>query len=164
MSKTRDALYKAYEGEAKAALRLKVFAEKADQEGYKQIAKLFRVISYSEAVHGARALKVLKDIKSTEENLAESFETEQKVAGVAYGQFIKQAEEEGNNAAALHFSQSRDAEEIHAKLYRNALDHVMEDRETTYFVCKICGYVADGNLPDVCPICNAPKEQFAQVD
>ena len=159
MSSTREALYKAYEGEAKAALRLKVFAEKADSEGYKQISQLFRAISFSEEVHGARALKVLKDIKSTEENLADSFESEQKVAGVAYDQFIKQAEEEGNRAAVLHFSQSRDAEEIHAKLYKNALDNVMEERETQYYVCKVCGYVADGYLPDVCPICNAKKEQ-----
>lgn len=163
MSKTRDALYKAYEGEAKAALRLKVFAEKAEQEGYKQMAQLFRVISYSEEVHGARALKVLKDVKSTEENLAESFKNEQQVAGVAYNDFIKEAEAEGDKAAVLHFSQSRDAEETHAKLYKTALDHMMEERETTYYVCKVCGYVADGYLPDVCPICNAKKEQFVQV-
>ncbi|MBN1381485.1 MAG: rubrerythrin family protein [Deltaproteobacteria bacterium] len=164
MSKTRDALHKAYEGEAKAALRLKVFAEKASQEGYKQIAKLFRVISFSEEVHGARALRVLKDIKSTEENLTESFKNERNIAGVAYDAFIKQAEEEGNKAAVLHFSQSRDVEEIHAKLYKEALDHLMEDRETTYHVCKVCGYVADGHLPDVCPICNAPKTKFVQID
>ncbi|MBN1663849.1 MAG: rubrerythrin family protein [Deltaproteobacteria bacterium] len=164
MSKTREALYKAYEGEAKAALRLKVFAEKAQKEGYKQIAKLFRVISFSEEIHGARALKVLKEVKSTEENLAESFQNEQQVAGVAYNEFIKKAEEEGDKAAVLHFSQSRDAEEIHAKLYKQALDHFMEERDTTYYVCKVCGYVADGLLPDVCPICNARKEQFMQID
>jgi rubrerythrin len=164
MSKTREALYKAYEGEAKASLRLKVFAEKAEKEGYRQIAKLFRVIAFSEEVHGARALKVLKEIKSTEENLAESFEKEQQIAGVAYNEFIKDAEAEGDRAAVLHFSQSRDAEEIHAKLYKKALDHILEERETTYYVCKVCGYVADGHLPDVCPICNAKKDQFTQID
>jgi rubrerythrin len=164
MSKTRDALYQAYAGEAKAALRLKVFADKADKEGYKQIAKLFRAIAFSEEIHGIRALRVLKDVKSTEENLAESFEKEQKIAGIAYDGFIKQAEEEDNKAAVLHFSQSRDAEESHAKLYKNALDHFMEERETTYYICKVCGYVADGHLPDICPICNAKKEQFVQVD
>jgi len=71
--KIREALRQAYVGEAKAALRLKVFAERADAEGYKQIARLFRVISFSEEIHGKRALRVLKDVKSTEENLAESF-------------------------------------------------------------------------------------------
>ena len=96
MAGTKDALQQAYAGEAKAALRLRVYADKAEQEGYPQIAKLFRVIAWSEEIHGARAFKVLKEIKTTEENLAESFQSEQGVAEVAYGRFVKEAEAEGN--------------------------------------------------------------------
>jgi rubrerythrin len=161
---TKTALHEAYTGEAKAALRLKVYAEKAEQEGYRQMAKLFRVIAFSEEMHGSRALKLLREVKSTEENLAASFESETRVAQVAYGPFIKQAEAEGNNAAVVHFSQSQDVEEIHAKLYKEAMNHFMEERETTYYVCKICGYVSDGLLPDECPVCNAKKEQFVHFD
>jgi len=161
---TKSALHMAYTGEAKAALRLKVYAEKADREGYAQMAKLFRVIAFSESIHGSRALKLLREVKSTEENLAASFEAETHVAEVAYDAFIKQAEAEGNKAAVLHFSQSRDVEEIHAKLYKEAMNHFMEERETTYHVCKVCGYVADGVLPDECPVCSAKKEQFVQFD
>jgi rubrerythrin len=161
---TTDTLYEAYTGEAKAALRLKVFADKAQKEGYPQIAKLFRVISFSEEIHGARALLVLGRVKSTEENLAASFESETRVAGVAYDEFVKQAEAEGNSAAVIHFSQSRDVEEVHAKLYKEAMSHVMEERDTTYYVCTLCGYVSDGTLPDECPICGALKEQFTHFD
>jgi rubrerythrin len=160
MGETRDALHTAYAGEAKAALRLKVYAEKAEEEGYPQIAKLFRVIASSEEIHGARALKVLKEIRTTEENLAESFASERRVAEVAYGEFVKQAEAEGNRAAVLHFSQSKDVEETHAKLYKEAMNHMLEERETTYYVCQVCGYVADGILPDICPVCGAKREQF----
>ena len=159
---TRAALHMAYTGEAKAALRLKVYAEKADSEGYAQMAKLFRVIAFSEEIHGSRALKLLREVKSTEENLAASFEAETHVADVAYDEFVKQAELEGNKAAVLHFSQSRDVEEIHAKLYKEAMNHFMEERETVYYVCKVCGYVADGILPDDCPVCSAKKEQFVK--
>lgn len=161
---TKAALHMAYTGEAKAALRLKVYAEKADKEGYAQMAKLFRVIAFSEEIHGSRALKLLREVKSTEENLAASFEAETHVADVAYDQFIKQAEGEGNKAAVLHFSQSRDVEEIHAKLYKEAMSHFMEERATVYYVCKVCGYVADGFLPDMCPVCGAGKEQFVDFD
>jgi len=160
MDELKAALYQAYVGEAKAALRLKVFADKADKEGYPQIAKLFRVISFSEEIHGTRALKLLREVKSTEENLAASFESEQKVAGVAYDEFIKLAEKAGNKAAVLHFSQSRDVEEVHAKLYKEAMTHFLEARETTYYVCKVCGYVSDGVLPEECPFCGAKKEMF----
>jgi rubrerythrin len=160
MAGTKEALQQAYAGEAKAALRLRVFAEKAEQEGYPQMAKLFRVIAWSEEIHGARALKVLKAIGSTEDNLAESFQSEQGVAEVAYNRFVKEAEAEGNQAAVLHFSQSRDVEETHAKLYKEAMNHLQEERETTYHVCLVCGYVADGVLPEVCPVCGAGKEKF----
>ena len=93
MGRTRDALYQAYTGEAKAVLRLRLYAERAEAEGLPQMAKLFRVIAFSEEIHGARALRVLKEIKSTEENLAEAFEKETRVAGVAYDAFLRQAEE-----------------------------------------------------------------------
>jgi rubrerythrin len=158
--KLQNVIHQAYAGESKATLRLKVYAEKAEQEGYPQLAKLFRVISFSEELHGKRALRLLKEIKSTEENLAASFESETKVAGVAYDEFIKLAEEVGNKAASLYFSQSRDVEEVHAKLYKEAMDHVLEERETTYYVCDVCGYVSDGVLPEECPICSAKKERF----
>lgn len=160
MGKTLEALQQAYAGEAKAALRLKVYAEKAEEEGYPQLAKLFRVIARSEEIHGARALRVLKEIKTTEENLAASFASEQRVAEVAYGDFVKWAEAEGNPAAVLHFSQSRDVEETHAKLYKEAMNHLLEERETTYHVCRVCGYVADGVLPETCPVCGAGKDRF----
>jgi len=162
--KIREALRQAYIGEAKAALRLKLFAEKADEEGYKQIAHLFRVIAFSEEIHGKRALRVLKEIKTTEENLAESFESEKTVAEIAYGRFGKMAEEAGDKPALLHFSQSRDVEDTHAKLYKQAMNDFMEERETVYHVCKVCGYVADGVLPDECPVCGAKKEQFTTFD
>jgi rubrerythrin len=164
MDKIQEALNQAYAGESKAALRLKVYAQKAEDEGYTQMARLFRVISFSEEIHGARALRVLKEIKSTEENLAASFESEKKVAEVAYDQFVKLAEEEGNKEASLLFSQSKDVEETHAKLYKEAMAHFMEERETSYYVCKVCGYVADGVLPDECPVCGAKAKMFVPFD
>ncbi len=162
--KIRDALNQAYGGEAKAALRLRVYAQKAEAEGYKQMAKLFNVIAFSEEIHGARALRVLREIKNTEENLAASFESEKKVAEVAYEKFVKLAEEAGDKEAVLHFSQSKDVEETHAKLYKQAMSHFMEERETNYYVCKVCGYIADGTPPDECPVCGAKKEQFVAFD
>ncbi|MCD6570892.1 MAG: rubrerythrin family protein [Deltaproteobacteria bacterium] len=164
MNELKDALHQAYTGEAKAALRLKLFADKAEREGYPQIAKLFRVISFSEELHGTRALRMLKEIKDTQTNLSSSFESETKVAGVAYNKFIKLAEEEGNKAASMYFSQSRDVEEVHAKLYKEAMDHMLEEKETTYYVCKVCGYVSDGILLEECPVCGVKKDQFVGFD
>jgi rubrerythrin len=160
MDGLKDAYYQAYVGEAKAALRLNIYAEKAEDEGYPQIARLFRAIALSEAIHGERCLRMLKEVGTTEANLAVSFESETQVAGVAYDNFIKQASEDGDDPAVTIFGQARDVEETHAKLYKEAMAHLMEERETTYYVCKVCGFVSDGIQPDECPICGAGKEQF----
>ncbi len=160
--KLNEAFYQAYEGESKAALRLKIYAKKAEQEGYPQMAKLFRVIALSEEVHGERSLRMLREIKGTEDNLKSSFESEANIAGVAYDQFFKLAAENGNAGAGTIFSQSRDVEGGHAKLYKEAMSHLMEERETTYYICQVCGYVSDGILPEQCPVCQAPKEQFVK--
>lgn len=156
----KELFHKAYTGEAKAALRLKVFAEKADKEGYSQMAKLFRVISFSEEIHGARSLKMLEAIKGTEENLQSSFESETQIAEVTYDEFLKEADKEGDSAASTIFSQSRDVEDSHAKLYKKALGHMADESETVYYVCKVCGYISDTILPDKCPVCNANRENF----
>ena len=158
----KEAFHKIYEGEAKAALRLKIFAKKAEQEDLPPIAKLFRVISFSEEIHGERALRMLREIKDTDTNLKDSFHSETNIAGVAFEDFIELAERIGDAAALNLFSNSRDVEEGHAKLYKRAMNHLIGERETTYYVCKVCGYVSDGVWPEVCPVCSAPKDQFVE--
>ena len=160
--KLKEGFRKVYEGEAKAALRLKIFAKIADQEDLPQISKLFRVISFSEEIHGERAFRMLKEIKDTDDNLKDSFQSETHVAGVAYESFIALAEKIGDATASNILSNSRDVEAGHAKLYDFAINHLIGERETTYYVCEVCGYVSDGVLPKVCPVCSAPKEQFVE--
>jgi rubrerythrin len=160
--KLKEAFHRIYEGEAKAALRLKIFAKKADQESLPQISKLFRVIALSEEIHGERALRMLREIKDTDSNLKDSFQSETNIAGVAFDNFIELAEGIGDNLASNIFSNSRDVEDGHAKLYKNAINHLIGERETTYYVCRVCGYVSDGVWPAVCPVCSAPKEQFVE--
>jgi rubrerythrin len=158
----KEAFHKVYEGEAKAALRLKIFAKKADQEELPQISKLFRVIAFSEEIHGERALRMLREIKDTDTNLKESFQSETMIAEVAYDNFIELAEKVEDTTASTVLSNSRDVEAGHAKLYKNAINHLIGERETTYYVCKVCGYVSDGVLPEVCPVCGASKDQFLE--
>ncbi len=159
----KEIFRKIYEGEAKAAMRLKAFARIARVEDLPQIAHLFEAIAASEAVHGYRAMKRLGILKDTEMNLKMSFESEEEVAEKAYEAFMKVASESEDQAALKIFSQSRDVEATHAVLYKRAMSHFMEERETTYYVCKVCGYVSDGVLPESCPVCGAKKDQFEEI-
>lgn len=163
--KTQGNLYTAFVGEAKAHHRLLAFARKADDEGYPQIAKLFRAVAAAEGVHVERHLRLLGEavVQSTEENLQSSFERETTVNEVYYPQFIREAEEEGERAAVLTFSQARDVEEGHAAIYKHALSAMLRDETHGYYVCQVCGYVAEREPPDQCPVCGAKRGQFRLV-
>ena len=164
--KTQSNVYEAFVGEAKAHHRLLAFARKADEEGYAQVARLFRAVAAAEGVHAERHLRLMGEavVKSTEENLQFSFESETTVNQVYYPRFIQEAEEEEERAAALTFSQARDVEEGHAALYKRALGAMLRDESHDYYVCEICGYVAEREPPDRCPVCGAKREQFRLVE
>jgi rubrerythrin len=162
MEDLKELFHQTYEGEAKAALRLKAYAEKAREEGYIQIAKLFQVIAFSEEIHGIRAFKMLDGFQSTEKNLESSFHSETSVAAVAYQEFQKKALAQKKEREALIFSQAHDVEETHSRLYKSAMNNMLEGEEINYQVCEICGYVAEGQSPEVCPVCGAKKEKFTK--
>jgi rubrerythrin len=164
MTKTEINLFEAFVGEAKATVRLRSFADKADQEGYPQIAKLFRAVSAAEFVHATRCLRLLGIINSTEENLQKSFESETIVSENHYTEFIQQAEADENSPARIAFTQSKDAEEFHAKLYKLAMGDMAAERESAFHVCQVCGYVVDGEPPEECPVCGAKRKFFLKVE
>ncbi len=160
---TQDNLYKAYDGEAKASVRLKVYAERAEKEEYPGVAKLFRAIAESEAIHGRNNLRLMDEIKDTETNLSDSFARETKIAQVAYGDFIANAESEENENAAQMFTWARDVEEVHAKLYEEALEHLLAEETPAYYICDVCGYVSDGKIPEKCPVCGSDAKVFFEA-
>jgi rubrerythrin len=161
-TKTLNNLKAGFVAESQAHLRNLAFAMKAEQEGYSRIAILFRAIAEAEGVHAFNHLRLLGAVSSTQDNLESAFEREN-LAASTYPQFVRAANEEGNTSVAKTFSYSRDVEKGHANLYKKALAHMMAEEETEYYVCQVCGHVSDRVLPDVCPICGAPKEKFRKV-
>jgi rubrerythrin len=161
-TRTLKNLKTGFVAESQAHLRNLVFAMKAEQESYPQVARLFRAIAEAEAVHAFNHFRLLGAMSDTQDNLESAFEREN-LAASTYPQFIREANEEGNTSVATALGYSRDVEKGHAKLYKKAQAHMMADEEAEYYVCQVCGYVSDGVLPDVCPICGAPREKFRKV-
>lgn len=164
--KTKENILNAFIGEAKAYFRLQAYAEKAQEEEVPQIALLFRAIAEAERVHATRQLNLVRDlvVKDTDTNLELSFQREKTVSENVYPDFLKDAEEEGETAAAVAFSHARDAEGYHAKLYERAIMNVIKDQVKAYHVCQVCGYVTDKKIPKKCPVCGAPPEKFQTIE
>lgn len=156
-------VHTAFVGEAKANQRLLMFAKRAELEGLPQIAHLFRAVAAAEGVHSRRHFAMLESVADTQTNLERAFQSETAVNGVHYPQMIREAEEDDEEAATLVFSQARDVEGEHAQLYKKALDHLIAQRSTEYYLCPVCGHISEGKPPDVCPICGAPGSEFERV-
>ena len=164
MSKSEKNLADAFAGESQANRKYLAFAKKADAEGYKQVAKLFRAAAEAETVHAHNHLKELGGIKGTKENLDEAINGESYEFQKMYPRMIEDATAEGNKGALRTFNYANDVEKVHAALYQKALDELGKNPEADYHVCQVCGYTAEGDAPDECPVCKAKKQAFKKVD
>lgn len=158
-------LKEAFAGESKAQARNQAFAQKATQEGYPQIAGLFKAVAEAERIHAAEYLKYLEGvIGETADNLKTAFENEIRAKGEIYPPLIREALAQKREDVAWSFIRSRDVEDRHARLYKEALTAMLSEREVVYHVCQVCGYVFDDDLPDECPVCRSTREQFKRVE
>ena len=163
MSKSEQNLREAFAGESQANRRYLAFAQQAEKEGLKQVAKLFRAAAEAETVHAHAHLRALGGIGSTAENLKEAIAGETHEFKSMYPAMIDAAKEEGNKAAERTFTYANAVEKVHASLYQKALGSLENLEDVDYYVCSVCGYTCEKEPPEKCPVCGAVKKAFFQV-
>lgn len=166
MPKTNENLKAAFAGESQANRRYLAFAKAAKKEGKPELAKLFRVAAEGETVHALNHFKAMNGAKSSLKNLKSAIEGEDYENEEMYPQFIKEAKEEGEETARISFYGASEVEKVHENLFKEAealLEKGQDLEKREYFVCKVCGYPAVNEVPEKCPICGAPQENFYKV-
>ncbi|NJD56159.1 MAG: rubrerythrin family protein [Nitrospirae bacterium] len=163
-SKSVKNLKEAFAGESQANRKYLAFAKKAETEGFKQVAKLFRAAAEAETVHAHNHLRELGGIRSTKDNLGEAIEGESFEFQKMYPKMIEEAKAEANGLAERSFVYANEVEKVHAALYKKALDNLGKNEETDYYVCQVCGMTGEGAAPDECPVCKAKKQAFRKMD
>ena len=165
MSKTEQYLKEAFAGESQANRKYLAFAAKADQEGYPQVARLFRAAAEAETIHAHSHLRALNGIKSTKENLLEAVAGETHEFTKMYPEMIEAAKAEGHKVGLRSFSYANEVEKIHAQLYHSIMDSLGKSQESyPYYVCPVCGMTAEKEAPAVCPVCGTKGSTFSRVD
>jgi rubrerythrin len=156
----------AYAGESQANRKYQAFSDKAADEGFRNIATLFKAASEAEAIHAKKLLKVLGAIGPTQNNLKESIAGETYEFTEMYPGFVKVAESEKKSDAVLAFTYAMKAEQVHAKLYEKALALLQAGNDMgreKIFLCPVCGNIELGKAPDKCPICGVFGKQFREI-
>ena len=160
---TAESLKAAFAGESQAAEKYMVFAEHAVEEGYANVAKLFRAISYAETRHARNHLRVMKGIGATADNLLTAFGGESFEIDEMYPAYAAIAKAQENAQASRSIRYALKAEQDHKRMYADAREQVLTGKDVAaqlVSVCEICGHTVIGDVPDKCPVCAAAKEYY----
>ena len=164
---TKENAAEAYSGESQANRKYSLFSEKAEAEGYPNVAKLFKAASEAEAIHAKRLLFLLQGVNSTEDNLKKYVEGETEEYTTMYPAFIEAAEKEGDTEGVTIFTHAMKAEEVHAAKYKAALEAVSEGGDieiSAILLCPVCGNIEYNSAPERCRICGVPGRMFREVE
>jgi rubrerythrin len=165
MNNTINNLKEAFAGESQASQKYLAFAKKAEKEGFRNVATLFRTAAQAERIHAEGHLGALDGIGSTAQNLAVAIEGETYEYTKMYPPMRKQAEAEGHKAKRM-FDYAAKAEAVHARLYQRALEAVQKGQdlsEAKIYLCPVCGHIEFGTPPETCPICKTKGSSYIQV-
>lgn len=162
---TEDSLKASFAGESQAHVKYLVFSEKARQEQKPNVARLFTAASYAEQVHAAAHLRVLNGVGSTAENLAAAVTGEGFEIDEMYPAYMAMADAQSESPAKVAFFRANEAEKVHKNLYAKAKESVEAGIDAVIsdiWVCPVCGFTAEGDRLEKCPLCGVPGDRFAK--
>ena len=165
MPTTQENLETAFSGESQAFQKYSAFANKAEKDGFTNIAKLFRTTAEAERIHAAGHLKAMDKIGTTLENLEAAINGETYEFEDMYPPMYEQAKAENHKAKKM-FGYALEAEKVHAELYNKAFQAVKEGKdldEVNIYLCPICGHIELGTPPESCPVCGVKASKYVQL-
>ena len=162
---TNDNLKEAFAGESQANQKYRAFAKRAEQDGFPNVARLFRTTAEAERIHAEGHLRSLDGVGSTKDNLQAARDGETYEYTTMYPPMLELAKAENHRARGM-FGYAVKAEAVHAELYRCALEAVAQGKdlaETAFYLCPVCGYIEVGKPTSECPVCGTKPEKFIKV-
>lgn len=178
--KTIENMQAAFKGETIASAKYAAYSTKAEQEGFHQIALLFKAASVSENIHANNHKAVLDEsgigvpaitpefiVKTTKENLLDAIAGETYEATTMYPEFLTEANAAGNQLAMMSLNYAYKTEKKHRVFYEAALTALQNNTTTSlstvFFVCPTCGNTYETKTPGRCGISMTAGEKFIKI-
>jgi len=159
MTESERNLAQAFASESVMAAKNAMHALKADKEGHRKEAVLFRALASGQQVHAKKALMLLRGrVRETSLNFDVAMDALDLIIDT-YRESIVVAARDKSSAI----------ESALAQFLKTAMNHKsvlgrIGKTDAKYHVCRICGFIAEGKVPEQCPVCRAVPEQFQAID
>ncbi|QEE18130.1 rubrerythrin family protein [Promethearchaeum syntrophicum] len=180
MSILKDYLKKAIDGEFSATQKYTEFADIAQNEGFSNIAYLFKALTAAENIHIKNHTNALKEEYQPEveeftrgttiENVKDAMEAEFWESKTMYKNYLKEIKKDKKNpllkVAQLSFEWARDVEYTHYQALKLALKYIEKGKDLDYseiYVCKVCGDIIFTKPTEICPICGHDPAFYFKV-
>lgn len=183
---TVAAMQERYADEVRAHQAYGAYARQALDEGYPNIAHLFRALATSEAIHARNFARVLHQlgvtpqtpafkpqVGTTQENLEQASGVEADEIDKEYPAIIERLQPEGYQDAIQNTIWAWQAEKQHRDLIIKIRDAAstwfgllvsrIEGEPSHYYVCQICGSTLTEQPANECPICRHPASLYEEV-
>ena len=160
----KDDLKTAFMHESQASMKYFSFAKRAEYEGFKTIAKLFRAAAEAELIHSQNHLRAMGLIKTSADNIKVVLGEKAYTSEQMYPPMIERAKAKGDNWSTKSFCYAYEAGKVFTRLFEKAIKNIGEEKEGDYFICRVCGFVVENNIPEKCPICGSQKKVFKKID
>ncbi len=160
---TKENLKAGFAGESQANRKYLAFSKQAQKEGLDKISRLFQAIAEAETINALKHFELMGGIGNSLDNVQSALEGEVYEFTHMYPGFIDQAEKEDEKSSRIAFHLANEAEKAHAKLFEKAVQALQGNNDfpaEAFALCPICGYVAENQAPERCPICGAKGEVF----
>jgi rubrerythrin len=161
--KTDENLQQVIASVSSASVKFSAYAEIADKEGYRQVAKLFRAMAETQKVFAINAMRILGELDNTENNLSAAIDIKTYEFTQLYPNFIEQADHDGNPMAQTAYRAAMETTRSHVRILNTALDNIGRNKEVDYWVCQMCGKIESGEMPVGCKTCGAAREKFIRT-
>lgn len=166
MGRTQENLKQAFAGESQANRKYLLYAEKAEADGFKNVAKLFRAAADAETIHAFRQWRALGMVRDTIQNLEDALSGETYEVEKMYPPMLANAQSEQEISAQYAIKGALESEKVHKVLFEKAIESVKNNKDMEDFrvwTCVVCGYTHVGEPIERCPVCNAQWSSFREV-
>ncbi len=163
---TEEFLHNAFAGESMAHMKYLIFAEEAERKGLVKLANLFRAIAYAEFVHARNHFRELGLLRQDmPDNVQQCIDGETFEIEEMYPVYNNTALFQDEKGAERSTKFAWEAEKIHAEMYKKAKELVSKNEDYTanrIYICPVCGHTVEGEPPEKCPVCGAPRSSYKE--